>query len=77
MKIEVTKFRQEVEFSTIAVGECFDYDGNFYMKTILRGSEDIYETVNSVRLDNGQLDAFCSSCNVIPIKATLQVMRKE
>lgn len=58
-------------FANITRGGCFSFPQGgeviFYMKTTVHG--DGLDTVNSVRLDNGQLTDFSGNTRVTPLES--------
>lgn len=74
MKVEDK--RNKVPFGTIEIGDCFEYDGNIYMK-LIRHEVD-YSTFkrqyyNAVELERGHLRVFHGDESVWPVDAKVVI----
>jgi len=77
MKISVINNSIEKKFSEINIGDCFEYDDHFYMRTnkVCYGDDDL-DYINCINIKDGLADRFCDDCEVIPIDASVSVSRR-
>lgn len=62
-----------VKFSKIEVGDCFEYNGNIYLKTNIFCNEGSYTTYNAINLNNNAFEYFYCDTDVIKVNAILSI----
>ena len=69
MNVTYVKNLKEVDFDTIKVGECFEYDIKVYMK--IKELEKVH--YNAINLENGSISWFPLNKEVVPLDVELMV----